>query len=383
MGKAIFKISNSGNVMTGSFRTQDEMAKLVKQSLCSLVMLTTSAVIIASCCLAQTNSTPIKPELTTLERSYWVHASLAFSSLGYWGNQFSKISPPSSEEIKKAADLLCNKYGANRLYLFYHREIPIAEARRVFTDWRKVCPASMELVPALLLTTYDKAQTSLYPDRTELQDLIMFLKRYINQQQMAVFDVYPNRDQGRPLDDLTAAYPAGLVRLGIQPNELPVKIFTHAVQDTWSAFCHGLRNQEDWLQTGFGAGKLQEWVNERNPGTIKIAWDLIVVAWDYSVTKRGEYPGYDDAGKNMPLPAGRNQLAAEMIHRTANPRTFAGFSADLTILEANSLSSSHDGTTGSFYQTLKRGEAYKGYYHVPFDELTGLFRALRQGQWHE
>lgn len=362
---------------------KDGMMCLQQRSPLFLATLTALTVLSVKYCIAQPDAIPAKPELKKLERSYWIHASLAFSKLGYWGPKFQQAQSPSTTEIKKAADLLCVKYGANRLYLFYHREISIPEARRVFADWRQACPASVELIPALLLTMYDNVQTSLYPDRTELQNLAKFFKEHLNQSKMAIFDVYPNRNPGNSLNELTAVYPEGLIRLGIQPKELPGKVFTYAVQDTWSAFCHGLRNQEDWQQAGFGAGTLKEWVEERNAGSIPVAWDLIVVAWDYSVTKRGEYPGYDDANKNMPLPAGRNQLAAELMYRTAKPGTFAGFSADLTILEANSLSSAHDGSTGSFYETLKRGEKYNGYYHVPFDEMTSLFRTLQNGQWRE
>jgi len=345
-----------------------------------LAVLMFSVVVSINYCIGQTSITT-NPELKTLERSYWLHASLAFSQLGYWGRQFQPAMPGSSVEIKKAADLLCGKYGANRLYLLYHREVPLPEARRIFTDWKKACPESVELIPTLLLKMYDKAESPLYPDQGELKDLVKFFKENLNQSKLAIFDVYPNRDAGDSLKILASAYPGGLVRLGIQPNEPSGNSFTHAVQDTWSAFCHGLRNQEDWEQPGFGAGTLKEWVKERNSGTVKVAWDLIVVAWDYSVTKRGEYPGYDDACKNMPLPAGRNQLAAELMYRTAKKETFAGFSADLTILEVNSASSTHDGKAGSFYETLKRGEFYGGYYHVPFDEMTSLFRALQNGKW--
>jgi hypothetical protein len=100
---------------------------------------------------------------------------------------------------------------------------------------------------------------------------------------------------------------------------------------------------------------------------------LIVVAWDYSATQRGGYPGYDDAAKNMPLPAGRNRLAAEEILRTA--QGLGGFSSDLLILQANSRA--HDGPT-SFYETLKRGEVYRGYYSGPFQEIINIFKAIKE-----
>jgi hypothetical protein len=92
--------------------------------------------------------------------------------------------------------------------------------------------------------------------------------------------------------------------------------FVAAVQDTWSGFCHGKTNA-DWFDKGFGAETLRKWVKDRNRKDQPVAWDLMVVAWDYSTTARGGYPGYDDAAKNMPLPAGRNRLAAKEILRVA------------------------------------------------------------------
>jgi hypothetical protein len=90
-------------------------------------------------------------------------------------------------------------------------------------------------------------------------------------------------------------------------------------------------------------------------------WDLVAVAWDYAASSRGGYPGYDDAEKNMPLPEGRNVLAAQMIRETARPSAFGGFSSDLYILH------------GSFYETLKRGEVYRGYYAAPFQDIVRIY----------
>jgi len=104
------------------------------------------------------------------------------------------------------------------------------------------------------------------------------------------------------------------------------------------------------------------------------------VAWDYAATEQGGYPGYDDAAKNMTLPAGRNRLAAEEILRTAKVGCMAGFSSDLLILQANSAHPARDGTTASFYETLKRGEAYTGYYSVPFQEIVAVYSGLKDGK---
>jgi hypothetical protein len=273
---------------------------------------------------------------------------------------------------------LTGTYAANRLYLVYHHEISVEDAEQVFRWWRQHCPKTVQLVPTIVLRMYDKQRTPVFKPQ-ELRRLVEFLKGTINAEQLAVYDVYPNRDQGESIKCLAAQYPKGLIRVGIQPEEKIVLPFVAAVQDTWSGFCHGKTNA-DWLDRGFGAETLRKWVKDRNRQDQPIAWDLIVVAWDYSATQRGSYPGYDDATKNMPLPAGRNRLAAEEILRTAEVGRLAGFSSDLLILQANSLNPVHDGPKASFYETLKRGEAYRGYYSVPFQEIVAVFNALKAGK---
>jgi len=49
----------------------------------------------------------------------------------------------------------------------------------------------------------------------------------------------------------------------------------------------------------------------------------------------------------------------------------------LLILQLNSASSSHDGKMGAFYETLKQGRAYDGFYAGPWREITGIYQALR------
>ena len=131
----------------------------------------------------------------------------------------------------------------------------------------------------------------------------------------------------------------------------------------------------------FGAGTLSQWVAARAADRKPVAWNLITVAWDYRPTERGGYPGYDDADKNMPLPRERNTLAACLIGRQAAREYFAGFSSDLYILNENSRSEPHDGRAGAFYQTLRAGRVYAGYYGAPFNEIVTLYRSLRAGDW--
>ena len=324
-----------------------------------------------------------KAHLVPPERSYWVHASLGqFTQLGYYGTNYPATTLPTRDEVAHAAHLLSDVYGANRLYLIYHNEMPERAARTVFTWWREVCPASVELVPALVLRMYDKQQTPVFA-AGEARGLATFFHDTVNSNRLAVYDIQARRDQGDALPVLAQQFPGGMIRLGLQPGESLDAPFTAAVQDTWSGFCHGTRTREDWSQPGFGAEALRSWVAERNAGSAPVAWNLIVVAWDYSVTPRGGYPGYDDAAKNMPLPSGRNRAAAQLILKTASLDRFGGFSSDLYILHENSRSAAHDGKTGAFYQTLREGRAYEGYYAVPFREVAAIYREVEKGAKHE
>jgi len=320
------------------------------------------------------------PRLTKLERSYWLHASLGQKPhKGYWSPGLPPSEVPTEVEVSRAARLLTGPYGANRLYLVYHQEIASADARRVFTWWRRCLPAEVELVPTLVLRMYDKRQTPVF-STDDLQALSAFFKQDIRVNRVGIFDVYPNRDQGPELNVLAEAFPGRLTRVGIQPDETLQPPLSEAVEDTWSGFCHGKTNA-DWLDVGFGADTLRKWIAIRNQSPHPTAWDLIVVAWDYASTQRGEYPGYDDAKRNMPLPVGRNVLAMREIFRLARPEKLAGFSSDLTILQhASSMSKAHDGLPDSFYQTLKRGEVYRGYYGRTFAEVAAIYRGLRAGK---
>ena len=309
---------------------------------------------------------------SSLERSFWLHASLGSTTQnGYWGWGYRETRAPTQAEIANAASVLTRQYHANRLYLMYHRELPLDAAKRVFRAWRRVTPAEVEIVPTLLLRMYDPKLQEVFA-LSQLAELTAFFKEKVNRHRIAVYDIHPNRDPGEGLGILCRSFPHGLIRVGLQPGEPIASPYVAAVEDTWSAFCHGLAH-EDWRSPGFGAETLRNWIAERNRGSTSVSWDLIAVAWDYSVTQRGEYPGYDDADKNMPLPAGRNALAISEILALARPDRLQGFSADLFIVHINSLSPKHDGPDGSLYEVLKRGHRYRGYYSGPLDEISDLF----------
>lgn len=178
---------------------------------------------------------------------------------------------------------------------------------------------------------------------------------------------------------LARRFPGKLIRIGMQPEEDIKPPFVAAVQDTWSGLCHGKTN-DDWQSPGFGAETLRKWLAARNAQIKPVAWNLVAVAWDYSTTQRGEYPGYDDATRNMPLPDGRNRLAAREVLQNAGPAVLAGFSSDLVILEANSRCSTRDGLSASIYECLKRGRVYDGFFSKPLEEIAAVFRELRAGE---
>jgi len=81
----------------------------------------------------------------------------------------------------------------------------------------------------------------------------------------------------------------------------------------------------------------------------------------------------------MSLPAGRNRLGRRLILERSKASALGAFSSDLLILQANSEHPAHDGPKASFYQTLKRGESYTGYYLASFREIVAIFRRLRDG----
>ncbi|HEU4751583.1 MAG TPA: hypothetical protein VFU47_00665, partial [Armatimonadota bacterium] len=230
---------------------------------------------------------------------------------------------------------------------------------------------------ALVPRMYDRPGTPVFTPE-ETRELGRFFREKVHAKRAAVYDVYPDRDPGAALRVLAELFPEGLIRLGQQPEEAVRPEFTRVVQDTWSGFCHGRRNEEDWLRPGFGAEALRKWVRARNGGKTPVVWNLIAVAWDYRATERGGYPGYDDAEKNMPLPAGRNRLGVRLIRELARAEVLGGFSSDLYILHENSRADAHDGKERSFYASLKKGEEYRGYYAGPLREIRALYRELAE-----
>ncbi len=317
---------------------------------------------------------PSHRELKHLERSFWVHASLAGQAQqGYLGTNFLSASAPTEIQIRNAARLLTEDYAANRLYLIYHHEIPIMDAERVFQIWREACPAEIDLVPAILLRAYDTAQTEIFSPR-EIRLLSAFLKSEINPARCAVFDLQPQRAQGPCLKILAEEFNGGLFRLGLAPGEPLETPFSAGVLSVSSALFQG-NSDDEWKQSGFGLETLRKWVAARNEQKLPIAWSLPVAA------SQREGVGFEreNVETNSPVPVGRNALAAEEVLQRSRPACFSGISCDLRALQANSQALTHDGSGYSFYEMLKRGQVYVGYYARPFYEIVKIYGALRAG----
>ena len=146
-------------------------------------------------------------ELAKLERSYWLHASLAPDTRrGYWGTEYPAAASPAGNEVQNATRLLPRDYAANRPYLIYHREYSRDENEHVFVMWRRYCPTTAEIVPTLVLRAYDKLQTEAF-SMEELQRLAEFFKRNVNPTNIAVYDVYQGRNQTVELTILAKEFP--------------------------------------------------------------------------------------------------------------------------------------------------------------------------------
>jgi hypothetical protein len=124
--------------------------------------------------------------------------------------------------------------------------------------------------------------------------------------------------------------------------------------------------------------QLLKLVAARTEQPIPVAWDFIAVSCQ-SPKHPLDHGIYGDAERNLPLPSGRSTLAGTEILRHANAGSFLGFSSDLRTLQISSQAINHDGTGYSFYEMLKRGQIYVGYYARPFHEIGKIYRALRAG----
>jgi len=316
-------------------------------------------------------------QLKHLERSFSVHASLAaLPQNGSWDTNFPSLDSPNENQIHNAARLLTQDYNANRLYLIYQKEIPLVEAERVFQMWRTACPSEIELVPALMLNGGSTNQPELFSP-LEIRRLSEFFKHEVNPNRIAVF--CSHRANEVSLSALQTNFGTGLIRLGLQPSDKLQAPFSGAVAHTWSAFCSGQSNEE-LQRDASGLEALRKWIDVRNEQPIPVVWSLGIVGCNLSKTANDTLPVHDDPERNAPVASGRNATVfSELLQRTGRG-TFGGFNADLQALQLSSGAVSHDGSGYSFYEMLKRGQLYVGYYARPFLEIVNAYGSLRGGK---
>jgi hypothetical protein len=149
--------------------------------------------------------------------------------------------------------------------------------------------------------------------------------------------------------------------------------------DTYSGVSSGQTNSLWETSCGFGGSPdaktvLSNWVGER-VNTAKVAYDFIVVAFDYS---KNVPCGTDNFGEgDEPLPLGRNRMVHDLIVGKypggGGHKNWSGFSVDLKILDAHSLVK--DGKENAFYKQIASGKVYTGYFSAPLNESMSIFDA--------
>lgn len=327
------------------------------------------------------------------ELSYWVDIDVRHNNgRGYWFNRDARAEDitPTEQEVNNSAKALAQTYHGNKLYVTYHRQFEIEKAKTVFSYWKTYGDQyGLEIVPTVVLETYATPATMNFTD-AELIELSEWCKTNINSKEFGIYDVYVRQSSGSRQDlqlgQLSSNVEVSLVRVGIQPGERLNSYYTSGVQDTWSAECHGLTN-ELWEfpryykgTNKYGRKLLEEWVTDRiEEEKRKIIWNLIPVAWDYDLPLDPFgyiFPG-DDALTNDPPVPGRLVLSKDYIiswyQEGTKNKQFGGFSCDLHILEANSYGRPEAVT---FYDRLRSGQTYDGYFGNAMTEVGQVYQSL-------
>ena len=333
--------------------------------------------LVAFCSLGPINgfTGSVSRDLKQVERSFSVDACL--TTLGRQGHSATNLPSafmPTETEIQRAAHLLTGDYAANRLYLIYRKDMAIVDAERVFETWRRSCPPEVDVVPALMLHPWNSQQDELFSS-AEMKLLTRFFKGGINPTRLAVIGLKGESDEGASFKLLASEFKSGLLCIGLQPAAKVGAPFSGAVLELKNALCPGKSN-EDWQQSGSGLATLRKYAVGRNEQSLPVTWNLLVTAGDYNGSGSA---ADDDPERNMPLPSWRNTLAAREILDVAQPSSFSGFNTDLHSLQVSSQTLTHDGSGYSFYEMLKRGQIYVGFYARPFHEIVKVYTSIRTG----
>lgn len=328
------------------------------------------------------------------ELSYWVDIDLRNNNgRGYWKDvaAFAPDTLPTAAEVENASISFKENYYAEKLYVVYHRQFEIEDAKKVFENWNKsAARQGIEIVPTIVLENYETPSTMNFTDE-EIAEFAAWSLKNINSAEFGIYDVYSRQQedgkQNNQLVMLKEKTANKLVLVGLQPGIKLSSNFMSAVQDTWTAECQGLTN-ELWENPvmfkgtdNYGRKLLEEWIKERADGeNRRIVWDMIPVAWDYEapVDSLGYICPGDDALINDPPIDGRIDLCHTYFVKNypdgmLNPK-FGGYSCDLHILEANSYGKPERPT---FYDQLKANKPYKGYFASAMDQVASLYKSLR------
>lgn len=360
----------------------------MKKNAVKYLILLVSAFFLCSCGEAQKEI--LHPDF---ELSYWIDIDLRHNpGRGYWKPADSLPADPVPERrhIANAVRCLRETYGADKLYVVYHRQFEPDAAREVLLRWKEEgVRRGVRIVPTVVPESYATPTTMNFTDST-LCEFAAWCLREIDPDEFGLYDVYvrqaPGSAQDAQMAVLRRAVGDRLVRIGLQPGEELSRHCKAGVEDTWTAECQGLTN-ELWEHPDsvggtdvYGRKLLESWVRERAEGeTRRIVWDMIPVAWDYDepVDPLGYVCPGDDALINNPPVDGRIELCHKYISAgypdgTMTPK-FGGYSCDLHILEANSAGKPE---SPSFYEQLREGKSYTGYFSGAMEQIGGLYKKL-------
>jgi len=298
-------------------------------------------------------------DLRRLERSFRLQVSLAnLPPRTEWNDNLPPAIVPSEFDIRHAAQLLTDDYAANRLYLIYQKELPLDEAERTFLLWRKSCPLDVEIVPVLVLHA-GKQKTSVFSSN-ELRVLSSFFEQELFVKQLGLIGT----QQSDP--NLSAVSSRlRLLNLDLAAGQKVSGPFSAGTEELMPLLADGA-SADDWAKQGLI--KLGESLGTLESETVPRAFTLTALASDAI-----------SAEKALPLPAGRNAAAAALVIQTAPARNFRGFSFDLNALQFCSRTVNHDGSGYGFFEMLKRGQVYIGFYARPFHEVVKVYQGLRSG----
>lgn len=327
----------------------------------------------------------------SFEISYWIDIDVRHNNgRGYWVHTsvYPPDSLPTSAQIWAACSRTRFTYHGLSLYVIYHRQFEIDDAKIVFKLWKLHAEnMGMKVIPVLVLEDYATPAATNFTD-TEIGDFSQWLVDSINNEEIGVYDIYSGRQvagtaQNTQLSIMYSRIGNKIVRVGQQPGEAINPYIKRVVQDTWSAECHGLTNNlwefpVTYLGTNnWGRNLLVNWVNQRISGDTKpVSWTLIPVAWDYDAPLDPYgyvFPG-DNALTNDPPIPGRVTLAHQYIVGTypggsANPK-FGGYSVDLKIVQMNSEGR---GEANNFYRQIRNDIQYTGYFAGALNEIGAIY----------